>query len=51
MYPKNEKIYPAYFSKQKSNCEKQFIPLMIPNGRGWHYPVLKKLSALIREIT
>ena len=24
---------------------------MIPNGEGWHYPAVKKLSALLRGIT
>ena len=24
---------------------------MIPNGEGWHYPTVKKLSALLRGIT
>ena len=33
--------YSAYISKQNSNCEKQIILLMIPNGEGWHYHVLK----------
>ena len=29
LYPKNEKIYSAYVSKQNSNLEKQVIHLMI----------------------
>ena len=32
LYAKNEKIYPAYFSKQNSKCEKQDILSMISNG-------------------
>ena len=32
MYAKNEKIYPAYVSKQNLKREKQVIILMIPNG-------------------
>ena len=32
MYAKKEKIYPPYASKYNSNCEKQVILLMIPNG-------------------
>ena len=32
LYAKKEKIYPAYISKYKSNCEKQVIILMISNG-------------------
>ena len=48
---KKEKIYPAYVSKHNSNREKQFILLMIPNGEGWHYLAVKKLSALLTGIT
>ena len=47
---KKEKIYPAYVSKHNSNREK-LVFLMVPNGEGWHYLALKKLSALFREIT
>ena len=32
LYAKKGKIYPAYVSKHNSNCEKQVILLMIPNG-------------------
>ena len=48
MYAKKEKIYPAYVSKHNSNCKKQVILLMIPNGEGWqwHYLAVKKLSTL-----
>ena len=31
------KIYSAYVSRHNSNCEKQVIHLMIPNGEGWYY--------------
>ena len=33
---KKEKIYPAYvfYFKNTSNCEKEVIILMIPNGKG-----------------
>ena len=49
LYTKKEKIYPAYVSKKNSNCEKQVILLMIPNGKKceaksdgrWHYLPLK----------
>ena len=52
LYAKKEKyIYRAYVSKQNSNHEKQVILLMIPHGDGWDYPAVKKLSALLREIT
>ena len=49
---KKEKIYPAHVSKRNSNCEKQVIILMIPNGeKQWHYLPVKKLSTLLRGIT
>ena len=48
---KKKKVYSAYVSKQNSNCEKQVILLMIPNGEGWHFLAVKKLSALLRGIT
>ena len=51
LYAKKEKIYPAYVSKHNSNCEKQVILLMIPNGEKWHYLAVKILSALLRGIT
>ena len=31
---KKKKIDPAYVSKHNSNCEKQVILLIIPNGKG-----------------
>ena len=48
---KKKKIYPVYVSKHKSNREKQVILLMIPNGEEWCYIAVKKLPALLREIT
>ena len=51
LYAKNEKIYPAYVSKQNSNHEKQVVLLMIPNGEWWHYLAVKNLSALLKGIT
>ena len=44
MYAKKEKIYTAYVSKHNSNCQKQVILLMIPNGGKWHYLAIKILS-------
>ena len=41
LYVKNEKIYPAYISKHKWNCEKQVTFLMIPNRGRWHYIAAK----------
>ena len=31
-------MYPAHVSKHNSNCEKQDLRWMIPNGQGWHFP-------------
>ena len=33
-----------------SNREKQIMLLMIPNGEGWYYFAVKKLSALLTRI-
>ena len=44
-------ICPAYVSKHKSNCEKQVILLIIPNGCTQHYLKVKKVSALLKRIT
>ena len=48
---KKKKIYPAYVSKYNSNCERQVILLMIPNGEGRRYLPVKKLSPLLGVIT
>ena len=40
-------IYASYVSKHNSNCEKQFILLMILNGKEWHYVAVKEVSALL----
>ena len=37
LYAKKVKTYPAFVSEHNSNCEKQAILLVIPNGEGWHY--------------
>ena len=44
-------MYPAHVSKHNSNCHKQVTLLIIPNGEGWHYLAVKKLSALLRRTT
>ena len=44
-------ICPAYISKYILNHENQIIVLMIPNGQGWHYLAIKKLSGLSARIT
>ena len=43
-----KKKYVLLVSKHNSNCVKQVIFLMIPNGEVWHYLAVKKLSALLR---
>ena len=48
---KKEKVSPAYVSKHNSNREKQVILSMVTNGEEWHHVAVKKLSALIIEIT
>ena len=44
-------IYSDYVSKHNSNRPKQIIILIIPNGEGFHYLAVKKLSALFRGTT
>ena len=39
-------ILPA-FQIENSNHEKQITLLMIPNGGGWNYLAVKKLSAIL----
>ena len=46
-----EKIRHAYKSKYNLTRENQVIPLMITDGRNWHYLALNSLSALFRGIT
>ena len=49
---KKKKRYPALASKHNSIREKQVILLMISNvEKQWHYLAVKKLSALLKEIT
>ena len=48
LYLKKEKIYPAYVSKHNSNCEKQVILLMIPNGKGHEWSETLTMRANIR---
>ena len=51
MVDEKRKNISCYVSKHNSNREKQVILLIIPNGEGWHYLVVKELSALLRGIT
>ena len=46
-----KKRCPAYISKHNSNCEKQVILLMIPNGERSQYLEVKKLPVFLRGIT
>ena len=50
---KEKEIYPVYISKINLNCEKQIIPLMIPNEEkeGWHYLAVKELSVSLHGIS
>ena len=41
LYAKKGKIYLAYVSKHNSNCEKQVILLIIPDGERWLYLAVK----------
>ena len=43
MYATKGKIYPAYVSKNSSNCKKQGILLMTPIGQGWEFLKLLKM--------
>ena len=36
-----KKIYPAYVSKHNLIREKQFIILLVPNGKEWRYLAVK----------
>ena len=52
MYAKEEKINPAYISKDNANHEKQVILLMTLNEeKQWHCFAVKILSALLKGIT
>ena len=42
LYEKEKEICPAYISKYNLTHEKN------PNGEGWHYVAVTKLSALLR---
>ena len=46
-----KEIRQAYKSKYNLERENQIILLMIPDGKKWHYLVVKSLSALFRGIT
>ena len=47
---KNKYVFYLHFKTQLKSW-KQIILLMIPNGEGWYYFDLEKLSALLRAIT
>ena len=44
-------VYLVHISKNNLEHEKQIILWMIPNGEGWYYLEVKKLSALLRGTT
>ena len=44
-------IYSAYTSKHNLNHKNQIVIFMIPNGKGYYYYAIKKISALLRGIT
>ena len=46
-----EAIRHAYKLKHNLKCKNQVLLLMITDGEKWHYLSVKKLSALLREIT
>ena len=41
--------YKPKYNLNHENCENQIIPVMITDGKKWHYLAVKKLSALLRE--
>ena len=41
----------AYKSKHNFKRKNQVILLMIPDGKNWHYLVVKRLSSLLKGIT
>ena len=51
LYIKEKVIFPVYISKHNSTHEKEIIFLMLPNEQkeGWHYPAVKKISALLHS--
>ena len=49
MLKKKKKILSIFQSK--SNCQKQFIVLIITSKERWHYIAVKTLSVLLRGIT
>ena len=44
-----KKNYPTYVSKHDSKCEKKIILLTIPNGEGWCYRAVKKITSIIKK--
>ena len=42
---------PTYILKHNSNRKKQVNLLISPNRKGWHYLAVKRLPALLREIS
>ena len=51
LHENENEICPVYISKYDSTYKRPIIPLLTPNGKGWHYLAVTKLSALLRENT
>ena len=49
LHENENEICPVYISKYDSTYKRQIIPLLTPNGKGWHYLAVTKLSGLLRE--
>ena len=49
LYVQKEKIYPAYVSKNNSNCEKQVILLIISNWKKMALSCNKKIISIIKR--
>ena len=48
---KKKKPCIAYVSKHNSNCEKKNHPFKILNKKIWYYIAVKRVPALMKEIT
>ena len=48
---KTKEICPDYVSKHNLSLEKKVGLLIVPNGEGWHFPVVTKLPRLLKGIT
>ena len=46
---KNKERYPGFVWKHNLKRERQITLLVIPNGKGWHYIVVKKITRIIKK--